>query len=227
VWTASLASPAAGTYYVWAEQEAETSIFAVSSAVLVVVPTLTVSAPPTGAAGSALTVTGTVSPSSDSVSVQLATQNAVVPTSGWIPATNASGAFSAGLTPAAGGIYYAWAEDPATGLTSVSGAITVAAAPALVYGINMPQGGPFVHGVGTIGINGSVTPPQNVATQVTFSTSNTVVPTTGWQPALVIQSNSLWAIYYNTPVVAGSYYCWVQTVTGVSSAVSSFTVTVT
>jgi hypothetical protein len=226
-WIASLRPSAAGTYYVWAQQGAETSVSAVSGAVLVVVPALSVSAPASGSAGTALTAAGAVSPASDSVNVQLSTQNTVAPSGGWISTTNMSGAFSAGLTPAAGGTYYVWAEDPITGLTSVSGAITVAAAPALVYGINMPQGGPFVHGVGTIGINGSITPPQNIATQVAFSTSNMVAPTAGWQPALVIESNSLWAIYYNTPASAGSYYCWVQTTTGTSAAVSSFTITVT
>ncbi len=125
----------------------------------------------------------------------------------------AAGSFTAALTPAAAGTYYAWAQDSTTGLSAVSSAIAVSAAPALTYGINNP-GGSYVHGVSTIPLNGAVTPAQNIATQVALSTSNTVVPSSGWEAATLIQSNSLWAVYYTTPTTAGTYYVWVETATG-------------
>jgi hypothetical protein len=96
----------------------------------------------------------------------------------------------------------------------------------LVYGVNNP-GGSYVHGVSTIGLNGPVTPAQDVATQVALSTSSTVVPNTGWEAATIIYSNSLWAAYYTTPASAGDYYVWVQTAASTNSTVSSFTVPVT
>ena len=136
------------------------------------------------------------------------------------------GSFTSSLTPAAGGTYYVWAQDAATGLSTVSAAIAVAAAPAVTYGFNNP-GGTYVHGVSTIPLNGAITPAQNIATQVALSTSNTEVPTTGWQAASVIYSNSLWAIYYTVPATAGSYYVWVETASGESPIVSSFTLPVT
>ncbi len=226
VWTGSLTPAAAGTAYVWAQQVADTAVTAVSGAISVVSASLNITAPSTGTVATALTVSGTVSPIADAVNVQLATQNSAAPTSGWTAAVNSGGSFSVALTPAASGTYYAWAQDASTGVAAVSSAITVAAAPALTYGFNNP-GGSYVHGVSTIPLNGSVTPAQSVATQVAFSTSSTVVPTTGWEAAAIIYSNSLWAVYYPTPASAGNYYVWAQTSAGTNSAVSSFTVPVT
>lgn len=225
-WSGSLVPAAAGTVYVWAQQTANTLVNAVSGAVSVVAASLTVSAPSNGMAGTALAVSGVVSPVADNVNVQLATQNSTVPTSGWSAATNSGGSFSAGLTPSAAGTYYVWAQDLTTGMTAVSVAIIVAAAPALVFGFNNP-GGSYVHGVSTIPLNGAVTPAQDVTAQVALSTSNSVVPTNGWQAASIIYSNSLWAVYYTTPATAGNYYVWVQTTDGENSAVSSFSVPVT
>ena len=225
-WTASLMPTVTGTFYIWAEQQGAPTVVAVSGPVSVVAASIMVNAPSTGSAGSALSVTGTVSPAADAVNVQLSTQNAAVPSSGWTAASNTSGSFSAALTPAAAGTYYVWAQDVSTGLSTVSSAITVSAGAALSFGINNP-GGSYVHGVSTVPLNGAVTPPQNVAVQVALSTSNTVVPTTGWQSAVLIQSNSLWAIYFTTPAAAGTYYVWVETVSGGSATVSTFTVPVT
>jgi len=227
-WTGSLTPAAAGTVYIWAEQVGSTAVNVVSAAVSVVLASLSVTAPSSGVAGTALTVSGTVSPMADNVNVQLSMQNTLVPTSGWIVATNSGGSYTAALTPAAEGVYYAWAQDSGTGATTVSSAITVAAAPALVYGFNNP-GGSYVHGdtADTIPLNGSVTPAQNVPTQVALSTSNTVVPSTGWEAALVFDSNALWAVFQTIPAVAGNYYVWVQSTAGTNSAVSSFTLTVT
>jgi hypothetical protein len=224
-WTAVLTPATAGTYYVWAEQTASPGVAAVSGSVDVVAASIAVSAPATGTAGTALTVTGTVSPAGDAVNVQLATQNLTVPTSGWVQASNVAGAFTASLTPAQGGTYYAWAQDAASGLAGVSAAIAVTAAATVSYGVNNP-GGTYVHGVGTIGLNGAVSPAQAVATQVALSTSGTVVPTSGWQTASLIDGNGLWAVYYPTPATPGAYYVWVETVAGAGAAVSGFTITV-
>jgi hypothetical protein len=225
-WTSSFTPTTTGTVYIWAQQTAATSVQAISAAVSVTAASLTITAPATGTANAALGVSGTVSPAADAVNIQLSTQNAAAPTSGWSAATTTSGSFTGSLTPAAAGTYYAWAQDPATGLTAVSVAVTVAAAATITYGINNP-GGTYVHGTSNIPINGAISPAQDVPTQVALSTSNSVVPTAGWQAALVIDSNSLWAIYYNTPASAGNYYVWVETAAGGSPAVSSFTVTVT
>lgn len=225
-WSGSLTPAAAGTVYAWARQVSDPSVQAVSTAITVVAASLTVSAPASGTAGTAMSVSGTVSPSGDAVSVALDTQNSLVPASGWSAAANSGGNFTGSLTPAAAGTYYAWAQDAASGLSAVSAAISVAAGAAVTYGFNNP-GASYPHGGGPIGMNGAVTPAQDVATQVALSTSNSVVPTSGWQAASIINSNSLWAVYYTTPAAPGSYYVWVQTAAGTSTAVSSFTITVT
>jgi hypothetical protein len=225
-WSATLNPTVTGTYYIWARQSAATNVQAVSGAINIVAATLTISVPATAAAGSAITVTGTVSPIADVVNLQLSTQNITAPTSGWIASTNSNGSFSISLTPPAAGIYYAWAQDPVSGVTAVSAAITVAAAPAVSYTINNP-GGTYTHGLGVVPLNGNVTPPQSIPTQVALSTSNSVAPTSGWQTASNINANTLWGIYYTTPSVAGNYYVWVETTAGAAQIVSSFTVTVT
>ncbi len=225
-WNATLTPSVTGTFYIWAEQQALPGVYAVSGAIDVVVASITVSAASTGTAGSAIAITGAVSPASDGVNVQLATQNSTAPTSGWLPATNNAGSFTASLTAATSGTYYVWAQDTATRLTTVSSAINVSAAVALSFSINNP-GGSYTHGVSSVPLNGGVSPPQAVAVQIVLSTSNNIVPTSGWVPAALIQGNSFWAAYYPTPTSAGNYYVWAETTTGGSPTVSSFTVPVT
>jgi hypothetical protein len=225
-WTASLTPATAGTIYIWAQQSSSTTVQSISSAIHVVAASITVSAPAAGTAGSVVAITGTVSPVSDAVNVQLATQNVSAPSSGWSAAANTGGNFALSLTPSNVGTYYAWAQDPTTGLTAVSAAINVSAQPALTLAINNP-GGSYVHGTGTIPLNGDISPAQAAPVQIVLSTSNSTAPTTGWQVASDIYSNELWAIYYPTPANAGNYYVWVETTTGGSQAVSSFTITVT
>jgi hypothetical protein len=225
-WTANLTPSAAGVFYVWAAQTGSAPVATVSSAIDIVAASLTLSVPATGTANVALSVTGAVSPASDAVNVQLNTQNTTVPGSGWTAATNTAGNFAASLTPSAGGTYYVWAQDASTGISTVSSAIVVAAAPAVVYGFNNP-GGSYPRGVNTIPLNGSITPAQLISTQVALSTSNTSPPASGWQAASVIYNNTLWAIYYPTPPVAGNYYVWVESTAGGNAVVSSFTVPVT
>jgi hypothetical protein len=225
-WRASLTPAATGTYYVWAQQSSATTVQAISNAINIVAATLTISVPASATAGTAMTVTGTVSPIADTVNLQLSTQNITAPTSGWSPSANSNGSFSISLTPAAAGTFYAWAQDPVSGVTAVSAPITVAAAPSVTYTINNP-GGSYTHGLGVIPMNGNVTPPQSIATQVALSTSNSVAPTSGWQQASNINANTLWAIYYPMPSIAGNYYVWVETAAGAAQTVSPFTVPVT
>ena len=225
-WSGNVIPSALGTVYVWAQQTNAPTVDAISAAITVVQANLSVSAPATATAGATLAVTGTVVPAGDAVNIQLSTSNSVVPTGAWVVATNNAGAISGTLTAVAAGTYYVWAQDSASGLTAVSSAVAVNAAAALTYSFNNP-GGSYTHGVSTIGLNGPVSPAQVVATQVALSTSSTVVPTSGWQVASIIDSNALWAVYYTTPATVGNYYVWVQTTAGASTAVSSFTISVT
>jgi hypothetical protein len=87
---------------------------------------VTISAPATGAVGQGLAITGTVVPATDTVSVILSQQNTTLPAGPYEFATTANGGTYAGvLEPVAAGTWYAWAWDQATGLSAVSGAITV------------------------------------------------------------------------------------------------------
>jgi hypothetical protein len=224
-WTSSLTPSAAGTIYIWAEQTADTAVKFVSGAISVVTALLTVTAPAAGTAGSGLAITGTVSPAADAVNVQLSAASTPAPTSGWMAAVTTAGSFAASLTPASAGTYYAWAQDSVTGLTAVSSAIAVSAGSAVTYGINTPLTGlTYTHGAGSIGVNGDISQATN--TQVAVSTSNTTPPASGWQPALIIDNNQLWAIEYPVPATPGTYYIWVETSAGGSATVSSYTITV-
>ncbi|MDE8345613.1 MAG: collagen-like protein [Acidocella sp.] len=225
-WSATLTPMTVGDYYVWVSQSADVAVQAVSGVVSVVAASLSVSAVASGMAGSALAVSGTVTPAGDAVGVQLSTQNTSAPSGGWTPAVNNAGTFTVNITPQAAGTYYVWAQDAAAGTDAVSGAITVSAAAALTYGINNP-GSSYVHGVSTIPLNGAINPPQGVNTQVALGVSATVPPSGGWVSASVIDGNAIWAAYVGTPATAGAYYVWVQTASGGSVAVSDFTVTVT
>jgi hypothetical protein len=140
-------------------------------------------------------------------------------------AVTTAGSFRASLTPASAGTYYAWAQDSVTGLTAVSSAIAVSAGSTVTYGINTPLTGlTYTHGAGSIGVNGDISQAAN--TQVAVSTSNTTPPASGWQPALIIDNNQLWAIEYPVPATPGTYYIWVETSAGGSATVSSYTITV-
>jgi hypothetical protein len=225
-WTAELTPAAASTVYVWAQQSADIEVQAISAAISIVTAHLSVVAPATGAVGTPLNVSGSVSPSADVVNIQLSAQNNQAPATVWTAATTTAGAFSGALTPAAAGTAYAWAQDPATGLTAVSAAISVSAQPAETYSFINP-GGSYPHGSGVITLNGDVTPADATPLQVSLSTSNTAVPTSGWEPVILLQANTFWGVYYPTPATAGAYYVWIETTAGGNPTVSSFTITVT
>ena len=224
-WTAGITPVTTGVIYFWARQTNTIAVEVISGPVNVVTATLTLSVPATAIAGTAMTVTGTVSPIADSVNVQLSTQNSVAPTAGWSPSSNNAGSFTISLMPSGAGTIYAWAQDPVTGVTAVSSPIVISPQPAVTFTVNNP-GGTYPHSVGVIPINGNITPAQAVATQVALSTSNLVAPTSGWQAASNIYANTLWAVYYTAPALAGNYYVWVETAAGIAQIVSSFTITI-
>jgi len=217
---------AAGTYQMRVRDHADFAVTGTSNSFTILAPSLSINTvPATATAGIAIAITGTVSPAVDTVNFQLSSQNTISPANGWIAASNSNGALSVSLTPASAGTYYVWAQDPLTGETTVSSAINVAAAAPVTYGINNP-GGSYTHGLGVIPLNGSVTPNQDIATQVALSTSNLTAPSTGWQAASIINANTLWALYFTTPAAAGDYYVWVETTTGAAQTVSGFTIPV-
>jgi hypothetical protein len=225
-WSATVTPGAVGTAYLWAEQINNPASFVVSPAVSVAMPTLTLNVPSSAEAGSALSVTGTVAPANSTVTVQLAAQNTAAPNGAGTPAAVSGNSFSATLTPAGSGTMYVWAEDQSTNLSAVSGVITVTAAQSVSYTINQPATTSYAHGSGTIAVNGAVNPAQVISTQVALSTSNTSPPATGWQPASIIDNNTVWALYLTTPAEPGAYYVWVEAASGAGSTVSEFTLTV-
>jgi uncharacterized protein len=194
---------------------------------------VTVTAPGSGTAGTALALSGTVSPSGASVSVALSSSGTVLPTSGFVAATVSAGSWSASVTPAAAGTAFAWAKTATAGITGVSAAITVAAAAggsSATITWNLGPAGPYTAGQGGIGVN-ALLHPGTAATGVQFgwSTSATVAPTLWVAGSLVsTQGNgdTLWAAFVNAPATAGTYFAWVETVDGAAKTVTA-AVTVT
>ena len=225
-WSVSLTPTTSGTIYLWAQQTNDVTVTAISSAVSVTSGSLTVTAPASASAGQALAVSGTVTPAGTDVTVQLATQSNTPPSSAGTAASTSGGSFSANLTPGAAGTYYVWAQTQ-SGASAVSGPVAVTAQSSVSYTINQPGTTSYVHGSGSIAVNGSINPAQNIPTQVAISVSDTTPPSSGWQTAAIIDNNALWAVYLPTPAQAGSYYIWVETAAGTSPSVSSFTLDIT
>jgi hypothetical protein len=127
-WSVSITPSAAGTYYIWAEQTATPSVQAISAAVTISASSGTIaltSPPSSGTAGTAFTVTGTVSPNATAVQVGLSTTNTTAPTS-FTAATVTSGTWTVSLTEATAGTYYIWAEQTATpSVKVISSALTI------------------------------------------------------------------------------------------------------
>jgi hypothetical protein len=227
IWNINIVPETAGTIYLWAQLVEQPSTVVVSQAILVNNPTISVDTPAGTNVGSAIQVGGSISSGSPVVTVQLSTQNTTAPVSSGVPSTIIGVNFSAILTPSAAGTFYIWAQDQAAGLSAVSGAINITAQLAVTYTVNQPSIISYAHGSGTIAVNGTINPAQNIGTQVAISTSNTAVPISGWQPASIIDNNMLWALYLATPAEPGSYYIWVETTNQTAAAVSSFTLTIT
>jgi len=160
-----------------------------------------VSPPTTGTPGTALALTGTVSPSGVAVQVGLSSSASSAPSS-WVSATVSGTGWTASLTPASAGTFYIWAEQTATpSVQAVSGAVTVGSGASVA--ITSP---PNIGTVGTaLALAGTVSP-GSTAVQVGLSSSASVAPTswinatisgTGWTAAL-------------TPSTAGTFYIWAE-----------------
>ncbi|WP_284944576.1 hypothetical protein [Acidisoma cladoniae] len=188
--------------------------------------TITVAAPATGTTGTALGLSGTVSPGGDSVTVVLGISATSAPTTGAVSATVTTGAWTASLTPTAAGTYFAWATDTTLGTTAVSTAITVAAAAsATTVTWGLEPAGSYSLGETGIGAN-AVMAPGTAAPGLQFgwSTTTTVAPTAWTAGALVnTQGNgdTLWGAYLTAPAAAGTWYCWAETTDAGASTVSA------
>jgi hypothetical protein len=235
-WSAHVTPAAAGTVFAWAKTST-TGITGVSAAITVAAASgggtasVTVTAPGSGTAGTALALSGTVAPSGSSVSVALSGSGTVPPTSGFVAATVSGGTWSASVTPSAAGTLFAWADTSTTGVTGVSAAITVSAAPSsATLTWNLVPAGPYTAGQGGIGAN-ALLHPGTAATGVQFgwSSSASVAPTvwaTGTLAATEGNGDTLWAAFINAPATAGTYFAWVESVDGAEKAVTA-AVTVT
>ena len=131
-WSASVpAGSTAGTFYLWAEQTANSTISVVSAAISVAAPstgiTYTINQPSTTsvAAGSGtLALNGGISPAqSTATQVAFSTSNTTAPTSGWEAASiinnNTMWAIYATI-PATAGTYYVWVETTTGAAATVS-----------------------------------------------------------------------------------------------------------
>ncbi|MGC8530463.1 MAG: collagen-like protein [Acidiphilium sp.] len=221
----SIPGLAAGVYRISVRDHADQGVVGVSASFNVAAPSVTLGAVPgTAMVGTAFTVTGTVFPAGDGVSVGLSSSATTAPAS-LVPATVNAGNWTVAITPSAPGTYYVWAQQT-TDVTAqaVSTAITVTSNVAVSYTINQPSSLAYTIGSGPIALNGSVSPAQVIGTQVALSTSGTTAPTSGWSVATIIDNNAVWAVYLPGPTVAGTYYIWVETTAGEAPAVSSFTI---
>ena len=214
----------AGLYRIGVRDHANPTVVGSSNSFAVAMPaSVSIAAPASGTVGVALALSGFVSPPGDAVQVQLATQNAMLPASGWSAATISGGSFSASLIPPAAGTFYAWAQDAATGLHAVSPAIAVGpAAGSVQIAFNLLPSGSYTAGSGSIGVNANITP--STAVNFGFSTSTAAKPA-AWT-AGADASGALWAAYVPVPATAGTYYTWAETADGASTAVSASSFTV-
>jgi hypothetical protein len=224
---------AAGTYAVMVRDHGNPTVVGTSASFTIadaIPPAITiVELPSTIADGAAITISGTVIPGSAAVQVGLSGSSTVAPES-FVGATVVGTSWSATLTAGAdAGMYYVWSEQTDnSSIQAISNAINVTTnATGIIYTVNQPAVLTVAAGSGSLALNGGVTPPQTTPTKIAFSTSDTLPPTTGWQTATIIDNNSVWAIYATAPSIAGDYYVWVETVSGLNAAVSSFSITVT
>lgn len=217
---------AVGSYRMSVRDHADQAVLGVSALFTVAAASVTIGTiPSTAVAGAPLTLTGSVFPAGDAVTVGFST-NATTPPATFTQASVTGGNWTATVTPSSAGTIYVWAQQSANPtVQAVSGAIIVGSNASVAYTVNPPSSLAYKIGSGTIGINGSVSPAQMIGTQATLSTSGTTPPTSGWVTATIINNNTLWAVYLPGPTIAGTYYVWVETSTGQAAAVSSFTIT--
>ncbi len=208
---------AAGTYTVHVRDHSNTAVIGVSNSFTIIPPTISINSLAAEAAlGAVLALSGTVSPENAAVQVGISSSTGVAPTS-WVNAAVSNGIWSAGVTPAAAGTIYVWAEQTSSSaVRQVSGAISVVAA-----SLSVNASGSANTGV-ALTVNGSVTPVDDVV-RVQLAAENTVAPTSGWAAA-ANTSGSFTATL--TPGAAGTLYAWAEdTYTGLTAVSSAITVT--
>lgn len=142
---------------------------------------------------------GTVDPSEDAPQCQglLSTQNTVLPTTGWITAAFAVDPLFEVILPVPDiGTFYAWTQDPLTGVFAVSGPIEVVAAvnsisissPLTADGRVSILQAPLGMEYNVLSVSGTISPGTDIA-QYAINQSSTVAPTTGWTNA---EGSSFW-----------------------------------
>jgi hypothetical protein len=164
---------------------------------------ITITNPPTDAtAGTALSLTGTVSPSA-AVRVGLSSSSSTPPAN-WTNATVLGAGWTVLLTPADAGTSYIWAEQTATpSVQAVSAAITVTSGSLASITLTSP---PTTGTTGAaLALAGTVSP-SATAIQVGLSSSSGSAPSS-WTAATV--SGTGWTATL-TPAAAGTYFIWAE-----------------
>ena len=218
---------AAGTYRLSVRDHADPTVIGVSADFAVGVASVSIGVVPnTATAGSAFNVSGAVFPSGRAVSVGLSASATAAPSAYNVAAVSGSN-WTASVTPSGAGTAYLWVQQTADpSAQSVSSAISVTGSASVSYTVNQPSSLSYSVGSGSIALNGGVSPPQAIGTQVALASSASTPPSGNWVMASNIDNNALWAVYVPTPSVAGTYYVWVETSSGQAAAVSSFALTV-
>jgi hypothetical protein len=229
-WSASLTWPGyTQTFYVWAAQQEDTGVYAVSSAFTDVAVSAAIEITQANnealVSGSAtVTIIGTVVDSGSYISVGLSSSSTQPPTS-YVSASVSGDQFTGQVTVSAAGIYYAWAKEtaPRTASTVYSRTVEVLGP---VSGLSITSFPTSQLAGTTLAIQGTVTD-TNPTVQIGLSTSNTTPPT-NFQNATVV--GGVWSIqtYESVFLLPGTYYIWAQETTpNVGVAISSTPVTLT
>jgi hypothetical protein len=140
----------------------------------------------------------------------------------WAGSQTANSTTSGGSSVTSGGSSVTSGGSSVTsGGSSTSGGVAVAfvTAPSGTYTVSQAN----------VGVNATLDPGSGASgVQFGISASATVAPTS-WTAASLVNTESngdtFWGVYLTMPATAGTYFCWVETVTGTASAVSgAFTV---
>jgi hypothetical protein len=151
---------------------------------------ITITAPAVASVGVAFPVAGTVSPTSDTVQVQLATQDTTLPTGAWEAATTAAGTFAGVVEIVAPGTWYVWGYDPISGASGVSSAIT-----APVAGLNYVEGIPVSTSIVASLLGGSAAgeTPDELTIAAAAADTDTALVAQGGKTLFAQPFSAIWA----------------------------------
>lgn len=164
----------------------------------------------TGPTTSSITLTWSVPTSGGAVS-GYTVQYRVTGTTTWstfVTGLSTTSTTVTGLTANTGYDFQVFAVNGSgAGPTSVVVSSSTLAAAGSVISLtwNLWPVGPYVHGVGSIGVNAHINP-ATAAVQFGFSTSAAVRPSS-WTAATYVNTD-LWGAYVSTPAAAGTWYAW-------------------